>query len=196
MDPGDPRLARLKEIVEEKAVLRGAFTLASGQQSSYYFDGRRVTHDAEGIALIGTLVAEALEEAGIAAVGGPASGANPIVTATQIACYQKMRPMRGFYVRAERKEYGAQRRIEGDVPVAGAQVAIVDDVITTGGSIQQAIEAVEAEGSHVARVVVVVDRRQGGAERLRDRGYEVVALFEADGEGRISVAANYPLSHQ
>jgi len=184
-DQADPRAARLKQILEEKAVLRGEFTLSSGKKSSYYFDGRRATHDAEGAAMIGALVSELLGDAGINVVGGPATGANAIVTATQIASYAKMQPMDGFYVREEAKGHGAKRLVEGNPPARGGKVAIVDDTMTTGGSIQRAIDAVEAEGLVVAKVVVIVDRRQGGAEALRAKGYEVEALFEADGEGNI-----------
>ncbi len=72
MDRSDQRMKRLKEILQEKAVMRGEFTLTSGQKSSYYFDGRKVTHDAEGISLIGALVHEVMEEAGLDAIGGPA----------------------------------------------------------------------------------------------------------------------------
>ena len=186
MDDRDPRLARLKEIVDEKAVLRGEFTLTAGKKSSYYFDGRRVTHDAEGVALAGAVILDILKEAGVAAVGGPATGANPIITATQVASYMKHAPLAGFYVRSEAKAHGTKKLIEGNPPAEkGAAVAIVDDTMTTGGSIQRAIAAVEAEGYRVAKVVVIVDRRQGGAEALRAKGYDVVALFEADAEGNI-----------
>ena len=184
-DQADPRVARLKQILQEKAVLRGEFTLASGKKSSYYFDGRRATHDAEGIAMIGALVSELLEDVGIDAVGGPATGANAIVTATQVASYTKMRSIDGFYVREEAKAHGTKRLIEGNPPARGGKVAIVDDTMTTGGSIQRAIDAVEAEGLIVAKVIVIVDRRQGGAEALRAKGYDVEALFEADSEGNI-----------
>ena len=186
MTPTDPRRARLKELVEQKAVLHGDFTLASGAKSSYYIDGRRVTHDAEGITLIGELVEELLHEAGVEAIGGPAAGANPIITAAQMVAHQRKRPLEGFFVRAEQKEYGTGQRIEGNLPATpGARVAIVDDTLTTGGSIERAIEAVGAQGCKVAKVVVLVDRSAsggGGAEKLRARGYDVVALLKADGD--------------
>jgi orotate phosphoribosyltransferase len=179
-------MKRLKEILQEKAVMRGEFTLSSGQKSSYYFDGRKVTHDAEGIALIGALVQEVIDEAGLDAIGGPATGANPIITAVQIAAFRKMRGLPGFYVRSEKKAHGTGQLIEGNLPAKpGAAVAIVDDTMTTGGSLGKAIDAVEAAGCKVAKVIVIVDRRQGGAQALRAKGYEVVALFEADADGNI-----------
>jgi orotate phosphoribosyltransferase len=97
-----------------------------------------------------------------------------------------MRGISGFYVRSERKGHGTERLIEGNLPATpGARVAIVDDTMTTGGALLRAAEAVEAAGCRVAKVVVVVDRRQGGAETLRAKGYDVTALFEADEQGRI-----------
>lgn len=179
----DPRLVRLKELLEQKAILHGDFTLTSGKKSPYYFDGRLVTHDAEGITLIGELVQEILQGAGVDAVGGPSVGANPIITATLIASHRAHQPLDGFFVRPERKQYGMGKLIEGTLPsTPGAAVAIVEDSVTTGGSLRRAIEAVEAEGYRVGKVVVVVDRRQGGVESLRAGGYDVEALLDADGD--------------
>ncbi len=186
LDPNDPRLMRLKELEETKAVLRGDFTLSSGAKSSYYFDGRKVTTDAEGAALIGALVEELLHEDKIEAVGGPATAALPIVTATQVASYTRHRPLPGFYVRSEKKAHGTGQLIEGNLPAKkGARVAMVDDTMTTGGSLLKAIEAVEEAGCKVAKVIVIVDRQQGGSEMLRSKGYDVAALFKADSKGNI-----------
>lgn len=181
----DSRRNRLKEIIEARAVMRGSFTLASGKTSSYYFDGRRATHDPEGAGLIGELVAELLDP-GIEAIGGPATAANPIITATQIAAARAGRPIDAFYVRSQTKEHGTKKLVEGNLPAPVAEVVIVDDTMTTGGSLRHAIEAVEAEGCRVARVLVVVDRGEGGADALRARGYEVSALFHADAEGNLT----------
>ncbi len=181
----DTRRERLKKIIESRAVMRGSFTLASGKTSNYYFDGRRATHDPEGAGLIGELVAELLDP-GIQAIGGPATAANPIITATQIASARNGRPIDAFYVRSQTKEHGTKRLIEGNLPASGAEVVVVDDTMTTGGSLRHAIEAVEAEGCKVARVLVVVDRGEGGADTLRAQGYEVGALFHADPNGNLT----------
>lgn len=181
----DPRLTRLRAIFQEKAVLHGDFTLASGQKSSYYFDGRKVTHDPEGIALVGALVSELLERHGLHALGGPATAANSIITAAQLTSQLRGYPVSAFYVRGERKAYGAGKLIEGNPPPAGASVMIVEDSMTTGGSVLKAIQAVEEEGLRVAVVLVLVDRRQGGADALRAKGYTVHALLEADATGAI-----------
>ena len=186
MDRSDPRMKRLGQLLQEKAVLRGDFTLASGKRSSYYLDARRVTHDHEGVLLVGALVSELLEEAGVEAVGGPATAANAIITATQVAAAQRGWPLGAFYVRSEARQHGTGRVVEGSPPESpGARVAIVEDTMTTGGSVQRAIDAVEGVGLRVAKVVVLVDRRQGGSEALRAKGYDVVALFDADERGNI-----------
>ena len=136
-------------------------------------------------ALIGELVAELLDP-GVQAIGGPATAANPIITATQIASTRAGRPIDAFYVRSQTKDHGTRRLVEGNLPGPGAEVVIVDDTMTTGGSLRHAIEAVEAEGCKVARVIVVVDRGEGGADALRARGYQVSALFHADANGNLS----------
>lgn len=181
----DPRRARLKALFQEKAVLRGDFTLSSGQKSSYYFDGRKVTHDPEGIALVGALVSEAMERHGLRSIGGPATAANPIITAAQLTAQVRGYPVTAFYVRGDRKDHGTGKLIEGNPPPPGASVMIVDDTMTSGGSILKAIQAVEEEGLRVALILVLVDRRQGGAEAIRAKGYAVHALLEADAQGNI-----------
>lgn len=183
LNPRDPRLARLKALVEERAVLHGDFTLASGLKSTYYFDGRRVTHDPEGITLIGALVDEMLAGLGVDAIGGPSVAANPIITATQIAAFGKGRRLGGFFIRGEQKQHGTQQLIEGNLPrEAGARVALVDDTLTTGGSLERSIEAVEKAGCRVAKVITLVDRQQGGAQRLRQRGYDFQSILLATGD--------------
>ena len=181
----DTRRDRLKQVIEARAVMRGSFTLASGKTSNYYFDGRRATHDPEGAILIGELVAQLLDP-GVQAIGGPATAANPIITAAQIAAARAGRPVDAFYVRSQTKEHGTKRLVEGNLPGSGAEVVVVDDTMTTGGSLRHAIEAVEAEGCKVARVIVVVDRGEGGADTLRAQGYEVSALFHADTNGNLT----------
>ena len=182
--PDSPR-DRLKRIIETRAVMHGSFTLASGKTSAYYFDGRRATHDAEGSGLIGELVAELLDP-GVQAVGGPATAANPHHHRDP----DRLGPRRPAHRRLLRALPGqgarnaAARR--GQPARPGAEVVVVDDTMTTGGSLSHAIEAVEAEGCKIARVIVVVDRGEGGAEALRARGYQVTALFHADANGNLS----------
>ena len=178
-------MQRLLELVKEKSVRYGDFTLSSGLKSPYYFDGRLTTLWPEGTYLVGKKVFELLRDDGIQAVGGPTIGADPIVAAVALVSHLEGHPIPAFIVRKEAKGHGTKRQIEGHLP-AGSRVAIVDDVITTGGSIFRAIEAVEAEGCHVGKVVVLLDRNQGGAEELRRRGYHFASLLSADAQGNLS----------
>jgi len=177
---------RLLEIFREKAVLRGDFTLSSGLKASYYVDGRMVTLWPEGAYLIGKKVLDILDGAGIEAVGGMTVGADPIATAVSLVSHLEGRNIPAFIVRGGVKEHGTQKVIEGPVK-DGSRVAIVDDVLTTGGSIIKAIEAVEAKGCSVVKVVVLLDRQQGGVDEIRRRGYDLAAIFTADADGEISL---------
>ncbi len=176
---------RLLELVLEKSLKRGDFVLSSGLRSSYYFDGRLTTLWPEGAYLVGKRVFQLAREAGAEAIGGPTLGADPIVAAVALVSWLEGEPLPAFIVRQEPKKHGMRRYIEGHLP-AGGKVAIVDDVITTGGAILRAIEAVEGEGCRVARVIVLLDRQQGGSNELRRRGYDFAPLFLADPTGEIT----------
>jgi orotate phosphoribosyltransferase len=182
-------IERLAQIVQEKAVLHGEFTLTSGGRSSHYIDARRITHDPKALLLIQTLVFQAIRCHQVEAIGGPATGANPIVSAVLLHPDAKDYPLQGFFVRSQRKDHGAESLMEGVPLKPGMHVALVDDTLTTGGSILHAAEAVRAEKCAVACIVVLVDRQQGGAERIRNTlKCPVITLLKADEQGNISVA--------
>ena len=178
---------RLLEVFKEHAILHGDFTLSSGLKSSYYFDGRLVTLWPEGAYLIGKKVFDILKGAGVEAVGGMTMGADPMVSAVAVVSHLEGKPIPAFIVRAESKGHGTQKRIEGPLK-KGSRVAILDDVITTGGSVLRAIEAVEAEGCRVVKVVVLLDRHQGGSDGIKRRGYDFQAILSADAEGDVRLA--------
>ncbi|RUL86324.1 orotate phosphoribosyltransferase [Tautonia sociabilis] len=169
---------RLVALLKRDALKLGTFTLASGRTSHYYVDGRRVTLSAEGAALVGSGVLGLLaEEPEVAAVGGLTMGADPIVGATLALAGLGTRPgLRGFLVRKEAKGHGTGNLVEGPLE-PGMTVAILDDVATTGGSSLKAVEAVEAMGCRVARVVVLLDRLEGAAAAFADRGLEFRSLL-------------------
>jgi orotate phosphoribosyltransferase len=109
-----------------------------------------------------------------------------MVAAVAVVSHLEGKPIPAFIVRGEVKGHGTQKRIEGPLK-AGARVAIVDDVITTGGSVLRAIEAAEAEGCRVVKVVVLLDRQQGGADEIRRKGYDFSAILTADESGEVSL---------
>ncbi len=176
---------RLLEIVKERALIRGEFTLSSGLVSPYYFDLRRVTLWPEGAHLIGRRVLELTR--GVDAIGGMMIGADPIVASVALVSQMEGKPIPAFIVRTEPKKHGTQNFIEGEL-TKGSRVAIIDDVITTGGSILRAIEVVEGEGCRVVKVIAILDRKQGGSEELKRRGYDFTALLVADEGGEVGIA--------
>lgn len=176
---------RLEELLLARSVRRGDFVLASGQRSSYYIDCRLTTMSAEGMVLIGRAGLGCIRTAGWAAsaVGGLTLGADPVAYAIAAASFESAGPrLDAFTVRKAAKEHGTRRLIEGNFS-RGLSVVVVEDVITSGGSARQAIEAVEAEGGLVAGVLAVVDREQGGRGSLEALGYPVRALTTATALG-------------
>ena len=179
---------RLLELaVESGALTYGDFTLTSGKKSTYYFDGRLLSLDPEGAHLISQAVLPVLRNAGVTAVGGPTLGADPIVASIALAGYLAGDRIPAFIVRKEAKAHGTGQAIEGAL-APGAKVAIIDDTCTTGGSLFHAIEAAEAASCTVVTVMAVLDRREGGGEVIREKGYEFVSLLEATPEGKITVS--------
>ena len=166
----------LIELFESVALKRGDFTLASGKKSSYYLDGKQVTLDATGARLVGEGILELLGETLPAAVGGMSIGADPITAAVVTLAGIRGLPLKGFMVRKEAKGHGTGRFIEGPIE-PGSEVAIVEDVVTTGGSSLLAIERVEEFGAKVTRVIAIVDRLEGGAAAFAERGYQLDSLL-------------------
>jgi orotate phosphoribosyltransferase len=171
---------RLVTLLAERSARRGNFTLASGRQSTLYIDARLTTMSPDGLALIGPLGLAALRSSGwnVAAIGGLTLGADPVSYAVAYASAVAGSPLRAFTVRKEPKAHGTGRLIEGPFQ-AGDRVAIIEDVITTGGSALRAAEAVANAGGIVAGVLALVDREEGGREALLDAGLHVVALARA-----------------
>jgi len=171
---------RLKTLLLEKSYRKGTFTLTSGRTSDFYIDGKQTTLDAEGAWLCGRLLYELLRQEAkpIKAVGGMTLGADPLVTAVSIVSYLEKAPIPAFIVRKEAKGHGTGNFIEGKSNLEpGCRVALLEDVVTTGGTLLKVIERVEAEGFHVGLVATVVDREEGGAETLQQAGYPLKALF-------------------
>ncbi len=171
---------RLKEIILEKSYRQGAFTLTSGKTSDFYIDGKQTTLMAEGGYLCGRLLYELIKEADqeIAGVGGMTLGADPLVTAVSLVSFLEKAPIPAFIIRKEAKGHGTGNFIEGKNNLEpGCHVALVEDVVTTGGTLIKVIERVENEGFKVGLVATVVDRQEGGAEVLEEHGYPLKAIF-------------------
>ena len=179
---------RLLELaVSRGALTYGEFTLSSGKVSPYYFDGRLLTLDPEGSFLVGRAFLPVVREAGAEAVGGPTLGADPMAAAIALTSHLEGTPIPAFIVRKEAKGHGAGRVIEGPL-AGGSKVAVVDDTCTSGGSLLNAIEAAEAAGCTVVIVATILDRREGGSDEIRRRGYDYWTLLEAGPDGVVKAA--------
>jgi orotate phosphoribosyltransferase len=178
-DGKDVKRKRLHALLKSQSFVFGDFTLTSGAKSSYYFDGKMITLSAEGAYLVACLVADIAAQSAADAIGGPIIGADPIVGAVAAVSFEKGNPIKAFMVRKEPKKHGKKKWIEGPLK-EGDKVIIIDDVITTGGSIIDAIKKVEEFGCSVVKIVALVDRLEGGRENLEKDGYELESLFRAD----------------
>jgi orotate phosphoribosyltransferase len=169
---------RLKELLVERSVRTGDFTLASGARSSYYVDARRTTMCAEGQALVGHVGYALLRESSLALthLGGLTMGADPVAYAIAHRSWLEGHPLDAFSVRKKAKEHGTGQRVEGGVP-PGAHCLIVEDSMTTGSSALAAAEALREHGAVVSGVFTLVDRLEGGRERLSAAGLSLIAVF-------------------
>jgi len=172
--------AKLRDLIAERSVLKGGdFKLASGGQSSVFFDMKMTLLTPDGLDLVGAQVFEAIAGDGVAAIGGLVLGACPIVDAVCLKSGAAGQPINAFYVRKEPKDHGTDKLIEG--PLApGSRVAVVEDVTTKGNSALKAAQAARAEGCEVVRVVTIVDRLEGARANLEGNGLALTALFTRD----------------
>jgi len=170
-------MAALKRLLLDRSVKRGSFVLASGKHSDIYVDARLTTMSPEGMLIIGKLGLAMILEHGWHpdSIGGLTMGADPVAFAISHTSALEGSPLRAFSVRKETKAHGTGNQIEGPFQ-KGDRVVVIEDVITTGKSAIQAIDAIERFGGDILGVLAVVDRQDGGREAIGARGYEVVAL--------------------
>ncbi len=154
---------RLIAALRLHALVIGEVTLTSGRTAQYYVDAKRATLLPEGFLAMGELVAAEAKRVGATAVGGTTMGADPIACSALAAGA----PVKAFFVRKDKKEHGLQRWIEGPPLDPGERCLVVEDVVTTGGSVIHAIERVREEGFEVAGVVTVLDRLAGGEQAIQ-----------------------------
>lgn len=171
---------RLLALLTRLAYEKRHVVLASGRTSDFYIDTKQASLTAEGHYLVGRLVlARIRERFGAAqAVGGMTMGADPIASATSLTSFLQGTPLPAFYVRKEPKGHGTNQWLEGKKGLpAGARVAVVEDVVTTGGSTLKAVERIRSEGFVVEGVVALVDRQEGGRAAVEAAGVALEALF-------------------
>ena len=167
---------RLVEILLDRSVRRGEFTLASGKTSDLYVDARQTTLSPEGSTVVAQMILDRLQS-DVTGVGGPVTGADPITGAIITTAWKQGRPLHGFMVRKAPKAHGTGNQVEGRGGLSdGAKVCMIEDTVTTGGSLLDAIKAVEESGLEVVQILCVVDRQEGAVERFEAAGYTLEAL--------------------
>lgn len=175
----DPALReRLVALLRERSFARKRVVLASGRESDFFVDCKQTVLTAEGHALVGELMLQALSDLPECdAVGGVELGGCPLASAVSLISHQQGRGLPALYVRKERKDHGTTKLVEGDKSLfPGIRVALLEDVITTGGSSLKAVQALKAAGASVVGIVAIVDRLEGGAETIREAGIPLVSL--------------------
>ena len=168
----------LAKLLLEKSYIEGEITLTSGKKSDYYFDCKQTALHPEGAWLIGNLFLDLLDDVDIAGVGGMTLGADPLVSAVTVVSNVKERPLPGFIIRKKAKGHGTGQYLEGMGNFKeGDRVALLEDVVTTGGTLVTAIERVRDAGLEIAAVLTVLDREEGGRGKLQELGLELRSIF-------------------
>ena len=170
--------ARLLALLRARAFQEREVVLSSGRTSNFYIDCKQVSLDAEGATLIGELFHAAIDEIApqAVAVGGLTLGADPLATATSMASFLAGRPRAAFIVRKEPKGHGTNQWLESTRLPAGAEVVVVEDVITTGAATLKAVERARLAGLRVVHALALVDRLEGGREAVT-REVPLTTLF-------------------
>ena len=174
--------SKLVELIKDLAVVHGKVTLSSGIEADYYVDLRRATLHHEAAPLIGKLMIQMLEDAGIKnfdAVGGLTMGADPVATAMLHQASAMGKTVDAFVVRKEAKAHGMGRQVEGP-DVAGKSIIVIEDTSTTGGSPLTAAAALERTGGNILAVATVVDRDTGARQAIEAKGYRYLSLISLE----------------
>jgi orotate phosphoribosyltransferase len=166
---------RLLAVFKERAFSFGKFTLASGKESTYYVNSKKAIFQSEVVSLLGDVLFDVTKDMRIDAAGGLEVGAIPMAATLAQAYHRHGRHLEGFFVRKQPKSHGSQERIEG-VLKPGMRVAVLDDVLTTGGSALQAVAEIEKAGATIVAVVCIVDRLEGARAAIGAK-YDFLPIF-------------------
>lgn len=168
----------LRDLLVERSVRLGDFTLASGAKSDYYIDARLTTMSARGQLLLGQVAYAAIRESGLEPthVGGLTLGADPVAYAIAHRSAIEGDPVDAFTVRKRAKDHGTGQRIEGGLTERG-RVLMVEDTMTTGRSTMEAVGAVKTIGAEIVGVLTVVNRSEGAEDFYRTQGLPLISLY-------------------
>jgi len=172
----DLNKAKLLKQLIEKSYKKGNFTLASGKKSSHYLNCKPVSLNGEGLNLISDLFLELMDSRS-KAVAGMTLGADPLVSGLIVTAASQGLYLNGLIIRKEIKNYGTRSGIEGPTLDKGTLVTVLEDVVTTAGSVIKAIKKLRENNYVIEEVLSIVDRKEGGYEALDDENVKLKSLF-------------------
>ena len=172
----DLNKAKLLKQLLEKSYKKGNFTLSSGKKSSHYLNCKPVSLNGEGLNLISDLFLD-LKDSRSKAVAGFTIGADPLVSGLIVKASSQGLDLNGLIIRKEVKKYGTKAGIEGPTLEEGTLVTVLEDVVTTAGSVIKAIKKLRENNYIVEEVLSIVDRQEGGLEALEDENVKLKSLF-------------------
>jgi orotate phosphoribosyltransferase len=178
MSINESQRVRLIELLRQRSFKKGLFTLASGEKSDFFIDCKQTILTAEGHALVGELMFQALDQLSpCEAVGGVELGGCPLASAVSLVSFQHGRPLPALYVRKSQKDHGTAKLVEGDKSIRpGMPLVLLEDVITTGGSSLRAVSALRQTGVQVVGIVALVDRLEGGRQAIEAEQLPLISL--------------------
>ncbi|WP_045216618.1 orotate phosphoribosyltransferase [Desulfonatronovibrio magnus] len=171
---------KLARLLYSKSYKEGDFTLTSGKKSDYYFDCKQTALHPEGCYLIGKLFLNMIHESAmeIQGVGGMTLGADPLISAVTVVSYLEKTPLPGFIIRKKSKGHGTNAYLEGMANFKpGDKVCLLEDVVTTGGTLLTACERVKDQKLDIRGIICVLDRQEGGRENIAKAGYQLTSIF-------------------
>ena len=164
----------LLELIKKWGYRKGDFTLSSGKKSEHYVNCKPVILTGRGLTLTSLLM---LKEVETNVVAGLTLGADPLVCGVSLVSALDGRLVNALIIRKEPKGYGTASQIEGQLPVKGSKITVLEDVVTTGGSSIKAVNVLRDQGYVVDRVVSIVDRQEGGKDAMIEANLELRSLF-------------------
>ena len=164
----------LLELIKKWGYRKGDFTLSSGKKSEHYVNCKPIILTGRGLTLTSLLM---LKEVETSVVAGLTLGADPLVCGVSLVSALDGRLVNALIIRKEPKGHGTASQIEGQLPVKGSKITVLEDVVTTGGSSIKAVNVLRDQGYIVERVVSIVDRQEGGKDAMIEANLELRSLF-------------------
>lgn len=162
---------KLVNEIKARAVKHGDFTLASGKKSSYYLDLKLAYTEPSVLKSIAAALRESAQELDVDRVAGMELGAVPLAVALSLELDVPF-----VIIRKEKKGYGAAKRFEGEIK-NGENILLVEDVVTTGGSVGQAVDVIRGAGGKCKQAITVIDRLEGGEENLQKINIDLTSIL-------------------